>query len=110
MNIQKSSKIPYIIIAVVVIIGVSIYFYMTGSAASDSTTLEQTNGANNAVGANVFQLLSEINSLKIDGTFFNDPSYKALKDFTVAIPPLSIGRQNPFAPLPGMITPGAATH
>jgi hypothetical protein len=108
MNTQKSSTTPYIIIAIVVIIGVMVYLYWNGTKVPDSTTLEQTNGSDIAVGADVFKLLSEINSLKIDSTFFNDSTYKSLRDFTVDIPTLPIGRSNPFAPLPGVLSPGSA--
>ena len=108
MNTQKSSKMPYVIIAIVVGIAVTVYFYWNGSQPPATTTLDQISSSDQIVGAKVFKLLSEINSLKIDSAFFSDPSYLTLRDYSVEIPPLPIGRSNPFAPLPGVLAPGVA--
>jgi len=100
-NAQKSSKKPYVIIAIVVIIGVIAYFYYQGTIAPTSTTLSESDIADQAVGAQVLDLLHEINSLKIDTALFKDPAFLTLRDYTVIIPALPVGRVNPFAPLPG---------
>jgi hypothetical protein len=105
MNTQKPSKMPYIIIGIVVAVAVLVYFYWAGSSTPSSETLEETSNGQ-VVGAKVFVLLNEINYLKIDSTFFTDPSYKTLRDYSVPIPTLPIGRPNPFAPLPGVLAPG----
>lgn len=101
MNTQKTSKKPYIIIAVIVVIAVIVYFYYQGTITPASTTLSATDIADQAVGAQVLNLLHEITSLKIDTSIFKDPAYLTLRDYTVLIPSLPVGRVNPFAPLPG---------
>lgn len=98
-NTQKSSKMPYIIIAIVVIIALIGYFYWSGTQTPVGTTLEQSADSSQAVGSRVFRLLSEINSLRIDSTFFNEPAYRTLIDYSIEVPVLQIGRPNPFAPL-----------
>ncbi|MFA6554638.1 MAG: hypothetical protein WCS89_04005 [Candidatus Paceibacterota bacterium] len=103
-NNQKPSKMPYIIIAIIVIISVIGYFYWSGTQTPVGTTLEQTDDASQAVGSRVFKLLGEINSLKVDSTFFNEPAYRTLIDYSIEIPVLQVGRTNPFAPLSRVAT------
>ena len=108
MNTQRQSKTPYIIIAIVVLVGLVGYFYWNGTTAPASATLDVTTGGDQVVGAKVYKLLGEINNLKIDSAFFSNASYRTLRDYSVEIPSLPIGRVNPFAPLPGVLVPGAS--
>lgn len=101
MNTPKTSKTPYIVIAIIVVVTTVIYFYWNGTKTPASLTLEGVSGADQAVGAKVLNLLNEIKSLKIDNSFFNDVSYKTLRDYSVQIPTLPVGRANPFSLLPG---------
>lgn len=107
MNTQKPSKMPYVFIAIIVFIAVMIYFYWSGTNTSESLTLQELSSANQVAGAQVLSLLNEISSLNIDGSFFNSPSYKTLRDYSVEIPPLPVGRPNPFATVPGLVTQSA---
>jgi len=102
MNTAKPSKMPYLIITVIVIIAILVYFYWTGNKTSESLTLQELNNANQVAGTQVLNLLNEISSLKIDNEFFNNPVYKTLRDYSVEIPSLPVGRSNPFSPVPGM--------
>ena len=104
MNTQKSSKMPYVILAIVVFIAVIFYFYWTGNNTSESLTLQEISSANQATGVRVLNLLNEISSLNIDSSFFNSPVYQTLRDYSVEIPPLPVGRPNPFATVPGLVT------
>lgn len=80
------------------------YFYTLGDTknASDTDTITQMSALGDedsqVMGAKILSLLSQINSLKIDRTLFNDPLYKILQDHTVIIPTENIGRTNPFEP------------
>lgn len=111
MNTQKSSKMPYLVL--ILIVGVAFLFYLYMSSNSSSTnglTLEEVNYDNQAAASRILNLLNEISALRIDDKFFTDPSYKTLRDYSVEIPELPIGRSNPFSPVPGMpsISPGPA--
>ncbi len=103
MNTQTSSKKTLFIIIGIVVIALIAFFYYEGSAAP-SSTLSQTDNvsaSNQAIGTRVLDLLNQIRTLRIDTSIFKDPAYSTLRDYSVAIPPQGVGRQNPFAPLSG---------
>lgn len=104
MNTQKPSKMPYVILAIIVFIAVIFYFYWTGNNTSENLTLQEISIANQETGVRVLNLLNEISSLNIDGNFFSSPVYQTLRDYSVQIPPLPVGRPNPFATVPGLVT------
>ena len=96
-----------VIIGVVVL--AIVYFYFSGSApVTDSISTLQTQSAN-AVGTRILSLLNQIKSLHIDTSIFKDPAYQTLVDYSVEIPPLPVGRPNPFAPIPGVSTTQTGT-
>jgi hypothetical protein len=100
---NKSSKKTWIISAGIILAAILAYyaFFAGAPAVTDVGTLEaQSNGQ--VVGAQVLSLLNQIQSLQIDKNFFQTPAYLSLQDHTVAIPPVIVGRPNPFAPLPGI--------
>lgn len=107
MNTPKTSKTPYIVITIVVIFLAIGYFYWSGSKPAESLTLDLGEDGQ-IVGARVFRLLNEIDSLSIDSSFFSDRSYKTLVDHSVVIPTLSVGRSNPFSPVPGVSNPSSS--
>jgi hypothetical protein len=101
---QKSSKMAYLVLFVIVAGALLYYFYTTGISTPESLTMQEESLANQAAGMRVLTLLNEINVLKIDNVFFADQSYRTLRDYTNEIPTLPVGRSNPFAPVPGMVT------
>jgi hypothetical protein len=115
MNTQSSKK-TWVWIAIIIIVAVLGYFYFYGSSAPAASGLVQSSPSDSdAVGAQVLTLLNQIQSLKIDTSIFSDPGFLTLRDYSVAIPPESVGRSNPFAPLPGFsasasIPASAASH
>jgi uncharacterized protein YpmS len=105
MNQQpKSSKKTFIILIIIIVIALLIYFYTMGNPTENSS-LVQTNTAGSQdaqnVGSRVLVLLNQINSLKIDSAIFTSATYKSLVDYSIVIPEQPVGRQNPFAPIPG---------
>ena len=106
-NKPKSSAKTIAIIIVIAIIVAIVYFYYTGKSndsGTDTVSLAQSNAEDQAIGARVLALLNQINSLKIDTSIFKDPGYLTLRDYSVTIPPVDVGRSNPFAPIPGFST------
>ncbi len=96
----------YITIAVLVAVALIGYFYWRGSQSSpDVSALSEVSNEQQLIGAKVLSLLGEINSLKIDASLFSSPVYKTLRDYSVDIPILPVGRDNPFAPVPGVPNP-----
>ena len=90
-----------VIVIVIVIISVIAYFYYEGGSSSASGGLVESPGSDQSIGSAELDLLSQIQSLKIDASMFQDPGYQALEDYSVAIPQDNVGRPNPFAPFPG---------
>ncbi len=105
MNQKKTSKLTYLVLALVVATGLFVYFYMSGNKTPESITLQEIDSANQVAGVRILNLLNEISALSIDNTFFTDPAYQTLVDYTVEIPPVSVGRPNPFSPIPGLALP-----
>ena len=104
MNTQSTPHKTWIWVTVIIVVAAIGYFYFTGSSAPASSTLVSSPESDSAaVGAQVLSLLNQIQSLKIDTAIFSDPGYQTLRDYSVAIPPVNVGRPNPFAPLPGFV-------
>jgi hypothetical protein len=110
---QSSSKMPAIIGILLVVCAVGYYFYSTSNApvSSDSslTLTTSSTGGGGPVGSDVLSLLSEINGLNIDTSFFQTPVYESLTDFSVTIPSEPVGKSNPFMPLYGSALPNVST-
>jgi hypothetical protein len=84
------------------VIALVIYFYSSGTPSDSSiATLILDKSAETtdveAAGARVLSLLNQINSLKIDTTLFDNPTYKSLIDYSITVPEQNVGRPNPFA-------------
>lgn len=89
-----------LILAAVIICFALGFFFFQGSSAPDGMLVPEA--ATVPVSADVLSLLNQIQSLRIDTSLFKNPAYQTLRDYTVPIPELNVGRTNPFAPLPGM--------
>ncbi|MDE2188767.1 MAG: hypothetical protein KGJ35_03520 [Patescibacteria group bacterium] len=101
---NKTTVIIAIVLLVVLVGGW--YFYKSGSSSQGSSALVSssagsygTNQSNGAIGADVLSILQSVSSIRIDSNFFNDPSYQSLVDYSITVPPQSVGRVNPFAPV-----------
>jgi hypothetical protein len=102
MNTNKpNSNKTWFIIGGVVVIAALVYFVMTGDTAPEDMSSFETQQYSevDAVAGRVLSLLNQIESLRIDPTFFTGASYQTLRDYSVAIPPQNVGRVNPFAPI-----------
>lgn len=102
-------------IAIVVVILAGGYFiytnFLSGDSSSSLPTGVSTGGtlSSSAIpggssvpvaGADEFStLLARINTINIDTSIFQDPGYKALRDYPVMLGTDVVGRINPFAPI-----------
>jgi uncharacterized membrane protein len=105
MNTKPSSNRTTISVIAAIIIAAIAYFYWSGSTATSNTIVSSDSSS---VGSQVLDLLNQIQSLHIDANVFNDPGYKTLRDYSVPIPSVDVGRPNPFAPLPGFSSAGSS--
>ncbi len=95
-------KNTILIIVIVAALAGGVYFYYQGSATPGSDTLQtEISPEVQASATRVLNLLNQIKSLKIDGSLFKSAEFQTLQDYSVPIPPVDVGRVNPFAPLPG---------
>jgi len=103
MNTQSSSMKTWIWIIIIIVIGGGIFFYFNGKdSSSNSGGIGVTAaGASSVDQTQVLSLLNQIRKLNIDSELFSDPAYTKLYDYSVDIPDQTVGRSNPFAPLPG---------
>jgi hypothetical protein len=110
MNTKPSStKSTLAVLLIIGLFGVAYYFY--NSYMPSSTDSITADNSDSDVGAHVLSLLNQIQSLNIDSTIFKDPGFNTLVDYSVEIPPVPVGRPNPFAPLPGYPSQSVArTH
>lgn len=84
----------------------AVYFYMKGSGTSSSTaTLVSQSAVDTTIGNKELVLLNQVKSINIDAAFFNNGMYQSLVDMTQAVPSVDIGRPDPFAPVPGLVSP-----
>ncbi|MCX6719365.1 MAG: hypothetical protein NTZ38_03265 [Candidatus Taylorbacteria bacterium] len=89
----------WIVVAILIVVAVIVYYaFFSGSSVGDSATLQEQSDED-IVGIETLSLLNQIQSLRIDKSVFQSAAYQSLEDYTVQIPPVNIGRPNPFAPL-----------
>jgi hypothetical protein len=101
MNNKPSSTKSTITILVVIALAGLGYFWWSGNNTPSSSSISGTDASQAAVGVQVLNLLNQIQSLNIDTSLFSDPAFRTLVDYSVTIPPVNVGRPNPFAPIPG---------
>lgn len=99
-NQPSSKKSIYILLAVIAVSALG-YFMFTGNSTPDIGLLG-TGETTPPIAAEIVSLLNQIESLHIDTSLFTNPAYQTLRDYSVPIPALNLGRPNPFAPVPGM--------
>ncbi len=98
----------WIIIAVLIVVALIVYYSFFNNTNSADSTL-QAQSSENVIGADTLSLLNQIQSLKIDKSFFQTAEYLSLMDYTVQIPAVNIGRMNPFAPLASVSRPATSS-
>jgi len=99
----------WIIIAIVLIVAVAAYFIYSGSSSTGSGTIQANTDATGQLGQQVLSLLNQVSSLQMNTALFTSQAYTSLKDFSVTIPPQTVGRANPFAPIPGVSLSSSST-
>ena len=106
MKNQFSKKNLYITAGVIAAAVLGYYAFFSTPSADNSALLQQESG-DIVIGTQVLSLLNQIQSLHIDTALFQSAAFRSLQDYSVAIPPQTVGRPNPFAPLPGInLAPG----
>lgn len=109
----KNNKI--ILLVLLIIVAFAGYrFVFKKDASSGSSDLAVDSGADaggqTVIGKDLIVTLFKLKSLTLDDTFFRDPIFNSLNDFSVPIVPQEVGRNNPFSPIGGLVNlDGGAT-
>ena len=105
---NSSSKNAIIAIVVILVLFIGGYFYLKGTpndSALSSLGIVGGPGEGDAdasiKGSQILLLLSQIKSINIDTSIFNNQMYKSLIDYTVEVPQQNVGKVNPFAEFVG---------
>jgi hypothetical protein len=97
MDLLKNSKILAALVLVAVLaLGYFAYSSLTSPAPA---TVTQTS----PVSQNLLLALSNLHTIRLNGSIFSDPAFQSLSDFGVVIPPEPAGRRNPFQPIGGSV-------
>ena len=91
----KNNKVP---IGGVLFLGIAIWAYFT-FFSSESGELLSTTEVTSPVSQELLVTLSNLRTIRLDETIFEDVVFISLSDFGVTIPLQTIGRRNPFAPI-----------
>lgn len=94
--IKKYATVIAFVAIVAVLYGGYVFFF----AESDESvvTVTQTGASPDQ---DLIALLFELKQIRLDSSLFDDPLFKALKDFGQELVAEPVGRANPFAPLSG---------
>lgn len=82
--------------SLVVILGALVYFMFFAGPSENVAVVTQDDSSN--VSRELVITLSNLNTIRLDASIFEDPVFISLSDFGVQIPLQNVGRRNPFAP------------
>ncbi len=94
----NSSTILTILATLIAAAGAYWYFF-TGTGNQPPLT---ANASKNEAQAHFQALVSELQTISFDTGIFSDPRFNALADLTTPVAPETLGRLDPFAPIPGI--------
>lgn len=96
-----SKKTSVTVAIAVVVLGVAAYFLWMRTPAEPNVTISGT-GATSAAQATFLTLASRLEPVAFDASILEDSRFLSLVDIKTAILPEDSGRNDPFAPLPGV--------
>ncbi len=99
MTIPKIGKNKILIIALVIVVVVGFYIFKSVKPKEEPLTTVQS-GATGGISQEIIIELNRLKALRnIDDSIFKNPTFTSLRDYTQAVVPQPIGRNNPFAPI-----------
>lgn len=107
MDFIRNNIINILIFVLLVGGGGGAYYYFFAGDSGELLTSETEPGGE--VAGELLTLLSEVPALTVNEQIFTEGTFRALKDFSVAVPDEVVGRPNPFAPLSAPRTTGRPT-
>ena len=95
MITDLKQNMAFVVVALALVAG-GYWFFFQGSGGGSATLTSDT------VSPDAQQILTQLSNLQtisLDGSVFQDPVYLSLTDFGVVLAPEPAGRRNPFAPI-----------
>ncbi|MEI6864155.1 MAG: hypothetical protein WCK46_02180 [Candidatus Adlerbacteria bacterium] len=111
MDFLKKNKMVTggVILAVLLLLGMLFFSGNTNTPTLSSSA----DPSEPSVSRDLLVTLSNLHTLRLDGSIFSNPAFVSLTDYGVIIPPQPVGRRNPFlsltAPPPAPPVPAAST-
>ncbi len=108
MNFFKTNKIltGVLVLAVFAVLYFALYSLQSTPSLTSSDQVSP-------VSQQLLVTLSNLHTIKLDGSIFSDPAFQSLTDFGVVIPSQPAGRRNPFtsaaSPAPQITTKTTTT-
>lgn len=102
-----------IIGSVVVVVVVVLYLMFVRGSSNDSSSallaVSVEDPATTILGRSLLTALAQLQTTKLDQTFFADPVFRSLSDWSHEIAKQDVGRRNPFAPIGTGGSPATST-
>lgn len=107
MNSKNTITVAIVVVVAALVIAIFVFFGGSNSNVSGGlqTVAPLSPQESNALSRDFLQALSSLNSLDLDASFFDDKTFKLLVDYSKDIKDEAVGRDNPFLPVSGDITP-----
>ena len=101
---KKNKVILPAALIILAFIGYRFMFQKDPSSGNSALAVESktADGGQSVIGKDLIVTLSKLKSLVLDETFFKDPVFNSLNDFSTSIAPQEVGRTNPFSPIGGL--------
>jgi hypothetical protein len=99
MNISKKNT-TFLIAGAIVVLGLVAYFVWMRPSSGETITI--TDGPVSSAQAVFLQLADQLEPITFDARVLADPRFIGLVDIKTTIVPEASGRNDPFAPLPGI--------
>lgn len=91
-----------LIAAAIVVAGIAVYFLWIRQPAVPNVSVAGS-GVTSAAQATFLALAAQLQPVTFDASILSDPRFMALIDIKTMIVPEDAGRQDPFAPLSGVV-------
>lgn len=99
---MKGKNPIIIIIVVIALLGGAYWYFFAGPGGGNAPTLTAAGTTQSAAQAQFESLLAELQPISFNVDIFSDARFMSLVDISVQTSPETLGRTDPFAPVPGI--------
>lgn len=94
VEIIKQNKPLFIVLAIVIVLFIA--YGASDKAPAGALIQKQSAASSSSAEREILQLLKDVQSIKLDGSVFQDPAFASLRDFGRRIIQEPTGKVNPF--------------